>query len=311
MKKLSILKRSEAKDFRKDLTICCLLATGFGLLQFILAFILDLFGLMGYSESFGIVYLIYCVITSIVIYAINKDYMFDKEITREKPTAGKFFKLFPVMVCMMIFFTVPVVILDIILNQFGYTLQSVANANEMSDSITEFIYVAFAGPICEELIFRGLIQRRLEKYSPVIAVLVSGICFGVYHGNFSQIFPMIGTGIILGYAAQKYSIKLSIAMHIVYNFVFGELFGLLSSILSKNGEEFVIPIINRTPFELTIMFFAFAGITILCYQFFKKDGVFKEYRIRLGKVMTIFQSVGFDVFLVYALTTSILLIEKL
>lgn len=59
--------------------------------------------------------------------------------------------------------------------------------------ITQFIVIGIIAPITEELIFRGLIYRRMRDYTGVLwGVIFSGLVFGVYHGNLTQgIFAFI------------------------------------------------------------------------------------------------------------------------
>lgn len=55
-------------------------------------------------------------------------------------------------------------------------------------------------PFIEEIIFRGLIQKELEKNLPVTAaVIIQGILFGLYHGNPLQIIYTAPLGILLGF----------------------------------------------------------------------------------------------------------------
>jgi len=57
-------------------------------------------------------------------------------------------------------------------------------------------------PAAEELVFRGLVMKRLERYfSPVIAVVVSAFIFGMYHGNIVQgVYAfLLGTLIAVSY----------------------------------------------------------------------------------------------------------------
>jgi hypothetical protein len=223
-----------------------------------------------------------------------------------------FIRHFSVMITMMLLSTVPVVILDMILQSMGLTIMSIGAANEVSNSITECIYVALIGPICEEVLFRGLIQKSLEKYSPVIAIITSAIGFGLYHGNFGQMFPMIGTGIVLGYVAYKYSLKWSMIIHIIYNTVFGEIFGFISDLLANGEEEYLLPIINQTPFLTAILSLAFAGICFIGYQILvKKELPFSDYKFKFKKVLLIFTSSGMIAFATYNIITALLLLEKL
>ena len=42
-------------------------------------------------------------------------------------------------------------------------------------------------PVAEEMVFRGLVMKRLQRYfSPIVAILVSAFIFGMYHGNIVQ-----------------------------------------------------------------------------------------------------------------------------
>lgn len=53
-------------------------------------------------------------------------------------------------------------------------------------------------PLAEELVFRGIVFNRFKKfYSRLVAVLVSSLLFGVYHGNIVQAAYGFITGILL------------------------------------------------------------------------------------------------------------------
>ena len=59
-------------------------------------------------------------------------------------------------------------------------------------------------PIVEEVVFRGLVFNRMRRCCPAApAIVVSGILFGVYHGNLVQ--GVYGTcmGILLAYTYEK------------------------------------------------------------------------------------------------------------
>lgn len=59
-------------------------------------------------------------------------------------------------------------------------------------------------PITEEIVFRGLLFNRMRRYYPVTAaIILSGVLFGVYHGNLVQ--GVYGTcmGILLAYTYER------------------------------------------------------------------------------------------------------------
>lgn len=59
-------------------------------------------------------------------------------------------------------------------------------------------------PLAEEVVFRGMIYNRLRRfYGPVIAVIVSGIFFGVFHGNLVQSVYGACVGILIAYVYER------------------------------------------------------------------------------------------------------------
>ena len=57
------------------------------------------------------------------------------------------------------------------------------------------------GPLAEEAIFRGAIERRLleQKWNPWFAIVISAILFAVAHGNFAQGMTAIIMGCFMGW----------------------------------------------------------------------------------------------------------------
>lgn len=74
-------------------------------------------------------------------------------------------------------------------------------------------------PIIEELFFRGLVLKNfLKKYSPLYAILLSSILFGVYHLNLDTLIFHISLGIIIGTLYFKTnSMILVMLAHIIWN----------------------------------------------------------------------------------------------
>ena len=76
------------------------------------------------------------------------------------------------------------------------------------------------GPIVEELIFRKLLMDKLGMYGDRIAIFVSAIAFGLFHGNLYQFFYAMLLGLLLAYVYSKTSnILYPIAIHITVNFL--------------------------------------------------------------------------------------------
>ena len=66
------------------------------------------------------------------------------------------------------------------------------------------ILFGLISPVAEEIVFRGLVFNRMRRYSPtMVAIIVSGVLFGVYHGNLVQGLYGTGMGILLAYTYER------------------------------------------------------------------------------------------------------------
>lgn len=150
-----------------------------------------------------------------------------------------------------------------VLNLYGFTSISSTEAVYSLNSASMIVYIVLIAPIVEELIYRAVVMRNIEEYSPTAAIISSAIIFGMMHQNITQSPTAIIAGLILGYAAYRYSIKFSIIIHISNNLI-----GQLSRIISKIDIEI---------FSLyTIALYIFILITILSFIILKRRGI-KNY----------------------------------
>lgn len=81
------------------------------------------------------------------------------------------------------------------------------------------ICLTILGPILEELLFRGAITKvLLKKYSPAVAILISGIIFGIFHMNPAQVVSAMLIGFFLAWIYYKtHSLIPCILIHIMNN----------------------------------------------------------------------------------------------
>lgn len=82
------------------------------------------------------------------------------------------------------------------------------------------LVVALTPAICEELLFRGLVQHNLSKASNrKLGFIITGIIFAMYHANPFSFIPLIALGIYFGYLVYKSgSILLAMLAHFINNF---------------------------------------------------------------------------------------------
>ena len=130
-------------------------------------------------------------------------------------------------------------LIELLLNQFGFSALKVLESMEYDSSVTMFLYAGILGPIMEELMFRGGVLRSLQPYGRRFAVLMSAFLFGMMHGNLIQIPFAFAVGLLFGYAAVEYSIWWCIGLHIFNNLVLAEIIPFLCKPLSDTGSMFV------------------------------------------------------------------------
>ncbi|SDI63734.1 hypothetical protein SAMN05421493_1215 [Pseudobutyrivibrio sp. 49] len=83
------------------------------------------------------------------------------------------------------------------------------------------VYAIILGPVCEELLFRGLTFFAAKKVMPVYyAILIQAIMFGAFHMNKLQGVYAFVLGLGLGYIMYLYdSLVITIIIHILFNFI--------------------------------------------------------------------------------------------
>ncbi|MBR2722077.1 MAG: CPBP family intramembrane metalloprotease [Clostridia bacterium] len=100
--------------------------------------------------------------------------------------------------------------------------------NEFADAVTGMplwvtvLFVGILAPIMEEIFYRKLVIDRIARFGDLPAILISGILFGLIHGNFSQFFYAAAIGTVLGYIYVKTgNIRYTVLLHMCVNFVGG------------------------------------------------------------------------------------------
>ncbi len=118
-------------------------------------------------------------------------------------------------------------------NLFGSFLMALAGLikgepiiNEIQELIISmdpwiiFISAVIAAPVMEELVFRKFLLDRIGGYGCWTAMVVSGLIFGIAHGNFYQFFYAFGLGMIFAYVyLHTGKIIYTIVFHMLINFM--------------------------------------------------------------------------------------------
>lgn len=143
----------------------------------------------------------------------------------------------------------------------GYEQASAALGG--SDVLTLLATVIFA-PLAEEIIFRGLVQSRLERVMPGwAACLLSALLFGLCHGQLLWIAYAFLMGFLFGRMRQAGgSLLPSLAAHFIFNLI-GYLMGALE------------PTVGAETLSLSLMAFAIAGAVVVRGQLPRLFGIGK------------------------------------
>lgn len=108
---------------------------------------------------------------------------------------------------------IPVIIASVLFILFGAVVMNLITAElELQNNLTDlfiamahtvpgFLAVSLVGPIAEEMLFRGAIQRTLHDkgFHPWRAIGISSLLFGLIHANPAQIPFAIVLGVMFGW----------------------------------------------------------------------------------------------------------------
>ena len=150
------------------------------------------------------------------------------------------------------------------------------------------LFTVIGAPIFEELFFRKFLVDRTAQYGEGVSVVISGLMFGMFHGNLSQFPYAFALGAFFAYIyIRTGKIGYTILMHAVINFV-GSIVGSLilkyidlsvyEGILTSTSIEEIFAAItmeNMTGvfillvYEMVIMTFVVIGIILWILEFKK------------------------------------------
>ncbi len=148
---------------------------------------------------------------------------------------GEFVALFFVSTSIMIFGAqISNAFTEYLSRLLGHTVENTTSDLISNTPLWLVVLVAvIIGPIVEELIFRKTFIDILGVYGTRLAIIVSSVAFGIFHGNFSQLLYASLLGLVLGYIYTKtHKVRYSILMHIIINF-----FGTIPTMLMSDSLD--------------------------------------------------------------------------
>ncbi len=140
----------------------------------------------------------------------------------------------------------------------------------VAHSPLEFVFVvlivALTPAVCEELLFRGLVQRSFEStVGGLRAAVIAGIIFGAYHLNPFSFVPLVVLGIYFGFIVHRsHNITVAISAHFVNNFI------ACAAVYLQLDDDYVAvaPMGEVTPFLLVANYAVFGVVFLLATYYF-------------------------------------------
>lgn len=100
--------------------------------------------------------------------------------------------------------------------------------------LTAVVLMVICAPVVEEYIFRKLLVDRTVRYGEGTAVVLSGLMFGLFHGNLNQFVYAVILGMFFAFIYVKTGkLIYTIALHAAINFM-----GSIPGILMMKSEAF-------------------------------------------------------------------------
>ena len=100
----------------------------------------------------------------------------------------------------------------------GDSLNNASSLMQNSNVIVRTLVVGIGAPVFEELIFRKVLIDRTIKYGEYVSIVMSGMMFGLLHGNFSQFFYAALIGMLFAYIYIRTGrIRYTIFLHMAIN----------------------------------------------------------------------------------------------
>ncbi len=222
-------KSGNEKKMKKMYSIYALAITIFGVVVTLLQFLGSLFGEnvlhIDVSESswfpfLNIIIPMYVICFPILFLVLRKQEVVKPE--RHKLSVGKYLLFIPLMAAMIGVGAVIGITLNLLITlPFGVNpMQSTEISSVMMNSnpFWRIITAGILAPIVEETIFRKFLIDRTYRYGEWVAILTSGIMFGLFHGNFAQCFFAAFIGGLFAYIyIRTGQVWYTIGLHMILN----------------------------------------------------------------------------------------------
>ena len=152
------------------------------------------------------------------------------------------------------------------------TFGNLIRADNIAEMILVIITISIVPAICEEVMFRGYIQRSFGfKFKPHIAAIITALFFALYHFNPYGLIPLAIIGFYLGFAAYtSQSLVIPMVIHFLNNF-----FAVLLYFIIGDDELFKSNVsdaasLDSNVFYFVLLLFMFVALMFFIRNYYKK-----------------------------------------
>ncbi len=175
----------------------------------------------------------------------------------------------------------------------GTVVEAAITEYALADSfVLKILFLVILAPVIEEYVFRKQLIDRMSCYGEKLAVILSALMFGMFHGNFSQLFYAFSLGLVFGYVYLKTGkLRYSIGLHMLINFLGSVvstalLEGINLEALDSAGtvlpQELLTPgLIIFLCYVLGMLLAAIVGLVLLCRN--SRKIIFESAELELPK----------------------------
>jgi membrane protease YdiL (CAAX protease family) len=152
------------------------------------------------------------------------------------------------------------------------TYFNLLKANNFFEAALIILVIAISPAFCEEILFRGFIQKSFEmKLKPFWGAIITAVFFGIFHLNPYGLIPLIVLGFYFGFAAYtSNSIFIPIILHFLNNFSAVLIFFIFGDDeLLKSSPSSEIDL-NTSIISFLALLVLFSGIIILIRRYYLK-----------------------------------------
>lgn len=164
------------------------------------------------------------------------------------------------------------------------TYVSLLTAKNFFEVIIVITAVAITPAICEEVMFRGYVQKSFElKFKPFLAAVITSLFFAVFHFNPYGIIALFALSLYFGYSVYKSdSIIVPVILHFLNNFIAIIYFMIVGPASLDDGRVATQTEVNFALMTFLLLSLLFAVLIVYIHRFYKLKELEKNKKAELS-----------------------------